>query len=1343
MVAAALAGLMTASVGEARTVAGRVVDAEGRPIAKARISIGTDAAAAREARPAAQSDAFGAFRIDSPAGEPRTLHAAATGFVALTFAAPLGDADETLPADVRLLADAGCELNAVDERGHGIRGVAVSARVTLAFYRLGPSTEGSNESRGETDENGRFRFACPAERRLRLVLSATEFAPVAVRSNTATTRVVLSRGREVAFRAVDERGQPLAGARAVCCSVVDEGAGLRRLATSGADGRFTLRLDEAVELSFFASGDRFAQRRTGLAVKADARGSAPPIDVVLAPLPTVAGRVVDALSRRPIAGAHIVAGGRSARSDARGEFRLATTQAVTPIAVRAAGYLDGAWSEELRRGETRAIALWPERRAPGVVVDETGRPLERVEISWWPEDRRQWQRGRTVSDAKGRFELRQLPGHGAIAVRAYLPGVGAVESKVPEGAGAPGSQAWTIVLRSGARLAGRIVGVEKRPVEGAEIIWRETPNQAQRQMRLPHRPSAADRVSSKADGAFEAVGLAPGTYTITVAAKGYGLASIPNVALEAGARHDLETVVLETAGRVVGTVVDPAGSPIAGVDVVAEASHMPWFFSADGEPAAVTDASGKFEISNRAPGASLSLAFRRSGFALKRVENVPVPVPGETAAAPLLVKLDPTARISGRVVDHDKKPIAGAAVRARLASEGMTIYGGADDDAQTDVEGRFTLTNVTPGSNDLTAEAEGHQSGRLSGLELAPGGELRGLEVTLEGESRVFGQVRWESGEAVVGASIMVVTDEPGGGSLHTGMTQADGEGRFVARGLRPGVMRLEAEDRASGNRGAVRVDVRAGDQEAVIEMKAGHRLRGRVVDSTGQPVAGVRVMPLAVGGTNNFAAVAMSTPNGDFETGPLLDGTYRLTAQGAGFLRWESPEPVRVLAADVDGLRIELDRGGTIRGRLIGLSRSEVSALGIMVRGPRGGGTGRVLADATYLAEGSPLGDVTVTAQTPGGRHATARVQVIAGVEAVADLDFGRGATLSGRVHRGDEPVTDATVDAEGIALDSSGDVATGPDGRFRIEGLAPGRHRVSVYGRGWAKEQSREIDIPEQGAEVDFDLQGAFVGGLVRAADGAPVVDAEVTLEPVEARPGASWERRSRASDSRGVFTFASVVPGAWRLRAAKNGYATRTLDLTLEEGQAQQDLEIELTRSNLVRLRVASAAGELPGRVVWVEVGPADVTLAQGGGELDARQEFEIGELAAGTHALLVYAYGFASAPVDVTVPSPSVPTVTLLPEARLNLSVPSLAGSERVVHARLIGSDGRPFRRYWGGGSVLSRFAIVSGRGSVQGIAPGRWRVLLDSDGTSVGEEVVVLEAGKTAELTIAVSAVPGG
>jgi hypothetical protein len=440
--------------------------------------------------------------------------------------------------------------------------------------------------------------------------------------------------------------------------------------------------------------------------------------------------------------------------------------------------------------------------------------------------------------------------------------------------------------------------------------------------------------------------------------------------------------------------------------------------------------------------------------------------------------------------------------------------------------------------------------------------------------------------------------------------------------------------------------------------------------------------------------------------------------------------------------VRIELDRGSRVRGSIRGLSGVELGAVEVRVQGARWSVRAEIGADASYVAPGVAPGEVTVEGQTQGGRHASGQVTVTSGQDAVVDLDFGGGASLLGRVHRGEEGLTGMEVDAWGIEVDSRGHVVTGFDGRFRIDGLSAGRHRITVSGRASRTATTREIEIEASGAEIDIDLTGALVGGLVMdAATGVPLVEAQLTLDSAEAE-SPSWGARSVTSDSRGVFTFSNVPPGAWRLRVEKPDYASRAVDLRIEAEQAQADLEIELESAGTVRFLLRTTSGEAPASAQYAVLGPGDAVMTQGYREIGASRELAIAALAPGSYTALLASFGHAHQAVSFTVPQSSAEAVVLEPEARLQLSVPELKGTQRIVRARLHAVGRGTYRQVWGG-TVVSTFPVVNGVAELRALPSGSWTLALESEGVALGSVAVTLVAGQTVSVTMELSGAPAG
>jgi 5-hydroxyisourate hydrolase-like protein (transthyretin family) len=177
---------------------------------------------------------------------------------------------------------------------------------------------------------------------------------------------------------------------------------------------------------------------------------------------------------------------------------------------------------------------------------------------------------------------------------------------------------------------------------------------------------------------------------------------------------------------------------------------------------------------------------------------------------------------------------------------------------------------------------------------------------------------------------------------------------------------------------------------------------------------------------------------------------------------------------------------------------------------------------------------------------------------EADEDLAFVRGlgasaptGTLFGEVRRRNyywkegepvfKPVADAELTVEGA--DASRDLKTDAEGRFRVEGLAPGKYRVTMkvppglfYETGGGEKRTivSEVELAARGcAQAEFYLQSdTRVSGRVLEASGKPAANLAVQMRgaPSDARNINNFLYAK--TDAEGRFEFKAVAPGEYLL-------------------------------------------------------------------------------------------------------------------------------------------------------------------------------------------------------------------
>lgn len=247
-------------------------------------------------------------------------------------------------------------------------------------------------------------------------------------------------------------------------------------------------------------------------------------------------------------------------------------------------------------------------------------------------------------------------------------------------------------------IAGRVSGPDGRGVAGVAV-------RAFRESAVP----ALEEARTDGAGAFRIEGLDDGPWILlTVPPLDFAR---PGPVEARGGSHDVEIALVAAAAPTI-RVIDERGAPVPGARVLVDE----WTEDrAGGE----TDADGRVRLRGLAPGGrcqiSLAPPGNRSDLSSRRMWGW---IPADSTFT-----LGPKLAVSGRVVDEDGSPVAGARVTVR--AEGCETADGTGED------GRFRVTDLPPGEVRLSVDpGEGRRG-------LAPLRDLRvragtdGLTLTL------------------------------------------------------------------------------------------------------------------------------------------------------------------------------------------------------------------------------------------------------------------------------------------------------------------------------------------------------------------------------------------------------------------------------------------------------------------------------------------------------------------------------------------------------------------------------------------------------------------------------------
>ncbi len=724
-----------------------------------------------------------------------------------------------------------------------------------------------------------------------------------------------------------------------------------------------------------------------------------------------------------------------------------------------------------------------------------------------------------TTNAAGEFDFGPQPAM-PFSVRASAPGKASARRDVDlrDPHGAPPSDRLELELGAcGAALVGTVRDASGGPIAKARIA-----RLANGRVAVMGGPG----VSSDDKGGYELCLETrwPGWASVEVSADGYAAITLTTVV--PGRLHVDFALVPEATitGRVIR---DDTHAPVPQAYVFVPAGR--WGTESTPLRGAFTDASGHFRIDRMSAGRHL--VFARAEGLTETAFGTPVVVGVGQTSVELELRLEAGSTIRGTVVD-DGKPVAGARVTALDGARGTASAISQDD-------GAFVLTGVPRGDIQFGAppfDVVSPKSFHVS----QPTHD--GVTIEVEPLGTIIGQVV-RGKRPVPGASIDI--SGPNAGDLEPVRTNA--EGRFEARGLRPGPWTLFASNDRAGAFGRAPVVQLARGQtaEVTIDLAYAASISGRVIDQTGSPVPGVTVVfsntqsddaGITATSTDGTFRAAMMTGGGQYRPAvrrSLSSSAPLPPASGSEF-------PLVTLAdgdADVTGvvLTVQLDHL-SIAGKVVDSAGAPVPDARVVADAMQGGeapGFARGLqdpADTTNVDGQFSIDDL------PAGSYAL-RARSAAGVEA----------TLPG-IPAGRSDITLVIPSAGGIDVTtvgfktapqvtavrndgSSAPIAGTPQpGGFAIRNLSPGSYVVVARTPAEAASAVVEVAAGRTSRTTLTSAGTGTVAGRVRDfRTGAPIEGMTCRALP---RVGATLTPFSPGdgvrTDAQGAFSIAAAPAG-----------------------------------------------------------------------------------------------------------------------------------------------------------------------------------------------------------------------
>jgi len=429
----------------------------------------------------------------------------------------------------------------------------------------------------------------------------------------------------------------------------------------------------------------------------------------------------------------------------------------------------------------------------GVVVDTQGKPIEGVEVDAWT-----WYPGHeTRTDPKGVFRLGNLDKGRKVEVIFRKPGY-TPQLFLTQPTGVAG---WVVTLGQKTYFEGKVTGPDGKPAAGALI-------------RANNGPKRADGVTiteiwtearTDQEGHYKMFAQADG-YDIQVRVPGVGVARLQgtNLGQDEGKPLDIR---LEPGVNFRAKAVDAGtGQPVAGVRL--------WHWQHPGIEGR-TDKDGVVTITDMMPGtfnfqvesadnarwwsdqASSEWSRRKidetRGGWQRNFDEIAFEL--KAGMSPVTITLERGVKITGRVIDPDGKPVAGATVAPALTGTGNSLTGDTRFSVQTSADGKFTMLLPASGACEYNLVAHDGKYGQwrtwangvLLPFRSKPGEEINDVTLRLTRGATVRGRVTDAQGKPVAGRDVRASAADRRENRYYDPTTQTRDDGTYELKFIRPG----------------------------------------------------------------------------------------------------------------------------------------------------------------------------------------------------------------------------------------------------------------------------------------------------------------------------------------------------------------------------------------------------------------------------------------------------------------------------------------------------------------------------------------------------------------------------
>ena len=647
------------------------------------------------------------------------------------------------------------------------------------------------------------------------------------------------------------------------------------------------------------------------------------------------------------------------------------------------------------------------------------------------------------------------------------------------------------------------------------------------------------------EGNFSLFNVPQATYTLRYISNGYMAKMVENVILysESDTENPVTTVqrqtLIKNAGNLMGTVTKKGAEEHSDITVMLSDGKNTYTGS--------TAKDGTLLMTGIEPG-TYTATISSGGFLTQTKENIKIDAAKNTTLNPISLTAN-GGTITGSVTMNDGGDKAGVIVTAMTSDRRYSYTAG------TDVDGKFSLTDVYPGEYTLTLSQTGYAIRTKTGVKVLAGQSTSaGLFVFSSDYGTVSGTVKDSKGNVIENAIVKV-----GEISIFTGAN-----GQFSKTGIPVGNhtvsiskegyntqtlgQTITVESSKTVNIGTIRLSAIYGSISGTVSVNDGKSAANIDVTATDSNGAKTQVKTLS---------------NGTYTIANLLPGTYTLTAESDGY-----SIATRSVAVTADGETTADELAltslyGSIEVAVSYSDSDKTSGITVTLYNSED----QKLYETTTTDSlnvkfnGIPVGtDYRVVAEATGyGARAKAEINVASASTTLVTIPG-----LSNNCGMVNGRVTDTNGDALENAIVKIGDVSvfTGSDGRFSKSNIEVGNYTVTVSKDGYTSktlsdritiESSRETAI----GTVLLASEYGKLTGSVTVNDGGTT--SGINISAISSNGNYSY---STLTDENGNYVITGVQPGTYTITAKQNGYTDATTNVDVIADRTATALTIGLS-------------------------------------------------------------------------------------------------------------------------------------------------------------------------------------